>query len=169
MRRHITLTRGISLIEMVIYAAILMALVGASITTILSLRTVFEKTRVERVMTGAAVTSLERLTRDIRDADQVNTSLSILNATSSVLVLENGATTTTYSVSNGQLLLNVEGVSKGFLTPDDTRVINFIATQYMSGQTQMVRVTLDLKVTNRFASTTDRFSTAAVLRGSYEE
>jgi type II secretory pathway pseudopilin PulG len=162
-------SHGMTALELLIYAAVLSVLTIAVIVTFVSLRTVFEKTRVERVVTNAGVTSIDRLVRDIRDADTVNTLLSTLDATSSVLVLENGATTTTYRVGGGVLTLEVEGVVKGALTPDTAQVTNFAAVRYGGVSSDMVRVTLDLAVVGPFASTTKRFSGAAVLRGSYEE
>jgi type II secretory pathway pseudopilin PulG len=158
-----------SIIELLVYAAVLSILTVAVIVSLLSLRTVFEDVRADRVVTDAATSALDRIARDIRDADSVNTLLSTLSATSSVLVLENGATTTTFYVQNGALTLEVEGASKGALTPNEVTVTNFAAVRYDGVGSDAVRVTLDLAVTGRYASTTERFTTAAVLRGSYEE
>jgi type II secretory pathway pseudopilin PulG len=158
-----------SIIELLVYAVVLSVLTVAVIVSLLSLRTVFEDVRADRVVTDAATSALDRVARDIRDADSVNLLLSTLSATSSVLVLENGATTTTYRVQSGALTLEVEGVTMGALTPNEVTVTNFSAVRHDGAGSDAVRVTLDLAVTGRYASTTERFTTAAVLRGSYEE
>lgn len=161
--------RGMSIVDTLVYISILIILTGAAVTALLSLNIVFERNKAERVMTNAAVAVIERFTRDVRDADTVNLLLSTLTATSSVLVLENGATTTTYSVMNGVVTLDVEGVSYGALTPSSVEVKNFSMVHYIGARSDAVRLTLTLGTYGRYASTTKTFNSAAVLRGAYEE
>ena len=160
---------GMSIIELLVYLSVLVLLAVTAVSAMISLNLVFERNKSERILTDTATTIGERLSRDIRDANQVNTVLSTLNATSSVLVLVNGATTTTYSVSNGALMLDVKGVSLGALTPYGTQVKKFSAVRYSTTKSDAVRVTLDLATTGSYASTTETFYIASVLRGSYEQ
>ena len=161
--------KGITLIEALVYIVVLVTLASALVGIMLSLRTVLERASMERRMSDAATNVFERLTRDIRDAGEVNLALSTLLATSSVLVLENGATTTTYRITNNALMVDVEGVSLGALSSDDIRVTKFSAVRYDGTGSDAVRVMLDLTTTGRYSSSTQSFSTSAVLRGSYEE
>lgn len=158
-----------SLLELLIYMSVLLILTIAIVASTMSLSTVFARNKSARVLTDAAAIVAERLTRDIRDADSVNLLLSTLNATSSVLVLENGATTTTYSIVGGNIVIDVEGVALGALTPDEVLVNKFSAVRYAGTDSEAVRVTMSLSVVGRYASTTEIFYSAGVLRGSYEE
>lgn len=158
-----------SAIDTIVYAAVLVILTSAAVTAVISLNTVFERNKSERVLMNAGALVIERFTRDARDAGSVNVPLSALAASSSVLVLENGATTTTYSVVGGTIMLDVEGVSYGALTPSDVVVRNFSVVRYSGTKSEAVRLTLDLGIRDRFASTTETFYSTAVLRGSYEE
>lgn len=158
-----------SLLELLIYMSVLLILTIAIVASTMSLSTVFARNKSARVLTDAAAIVAERLTRDIRDADSVNLLLSTLNATSSVLVLENGATTTTYSIVEGNIVIDVEGVALGALTPDEVLVNKFSAVRYAGTDSEAVRVTMSLSVVGRYASTTEIFYSTGVLRGSYEE
>lgn len=169
MKSFIQKQRGMSIVDTMVYIAVLVILTSAAVTAIFSLNTVFERNKSERVLTDAATMVLERFTRDVRDADTVNLLLSTLAASSSVVVLENSATTTTYSVTDGKVMLDVEGVSYGALTPDAVLVQNFSVVRYAGTQSDALRLTLDLATYGKFASTTEKFYSTVVLRGSYEE
>ncbi len=158
-----------SIVDALVYCAVLIILTGAAVTAILALNNVFERNKAERVITNAATMVIERFTRDVRDADTVDLALSTLATSSSVVVLKNQATTTTYKVVNGAVVLDVGGVSYGSLTPSNVQVVNFSAVRYHGARSDAIRLTLDLAAYGRFASTTKTFRTAAVLRGSYEQ
>jgi ABC-type lipoprotein release transport system permease subunit len=164
-----TSASGVGAVELVIYTAILGLLTVAVITTTLSLNSTFQKSRAERVLVSAGSTAIERVTRDIRDADSINVPASTLNATSSVLTLVTGATTTQYRLQNETLLVTVNGVDLGAVTAQNIRATSFVAVRYTSPKSDMVRIILDLTRTDRFATSTKRFTTSAVLRGGYTE
>lgn len=158
-----------SALDMIIYLSVLIILTGAAVSAIISLNSVFERNKAERILTNAGTAVVERFARDVRDAKTVNTMLSTLAASSSVLVLTNGATTTTYKVTNGAVALDVSGVAYGALTPASVQVKNFTIVRYHGATSDLVRLRLDIASTGRYASTTKTFYTAAVLRGSYEK
>lgn len=158
-----------SALDTIIYLAVLIVLSGATVNAIISLNIVFERNKTERILTNAGTVVMERFTRDVRDATAVNTLQSTLAASSSVLALTNGATTTTYRVANGAVVLDVSGVSHGALTPASVQVKNFAVVRYHGTKSDLVRLRLDLSTTNGYASTTKTFYTAGVLRGSYEQ
>ena len=158
-----------SAIDMIVYLSVLIILTGAAVTAIISLNSVFERNKAERILTNAGTAVIERFARDVRDATAVNTLQSTLAASSSVLALTNGATTTTYKVTNGAVVLDVSGVSYGALTPASVQVNNFAVVRYQGATSDLVRLRLDIATNGRYASTTKTFYTAAVLRGSYEK
>lgn len=160
--------RGFSLVEMMVYLAVLVLIAGALITTFLSLDTTLVRNKTDRELTHAASVSMERLVRDIRSADRVDTVASTLGATSSVLVLDGGATTTSFYLSSGKLVVSVNGTEIGPLTSDAVTVNSFTANRFVGTTTEMVRVSLSLSAESKAASSTRTFYTSAVLRGSYE-
>jgi len=162
------LHRGFSLIETLVYIAVTVLVSYAGVTTFLSLNTVLIRNQTERTLGHSANVSLERMVRDIRSAVSVNVGGSTLGTSPGVLALSQGATTTTFSVSGGNVVVAVNGTNLGPLTSDAVTVQNLTFTRYVATTTEMVRVALTLSANSKAASTTRTFYTSAVLRGSYE-
>lgn len=161
-------TRGFSLVEMLVYLAVTVFISTAGVLTYLSLNTVFLRHETERAVNHAAQVALERVMHEIRAANSVNTALSTLSASSSVLTLTAGTSTIQFSVSSSSLLYTRNGTEVGALTGADVSVTNFVADHYMGTSTELVRVSLTIRAENNAASTTRTYYTSAVLRGSYE-
>lgn len=160
--------KGFTLVEMLVYMAVLVLIAGALVTTFLSLNTVLLRNATERTLTHAATVSLERMVRDMRSADTVNTGLSTLGTSPGTLALTDGATTTRFYISSGRLVVSVNGVELGPLTPEEVTVEDLIFQRYVGATTEMVRASLTLSVSSKAASSTRTYYGSGVLRGSYE-
>ena len=168
MMHKIYFTKGFSLVEMMVYLAIMLLLAGALITTFFSLGTVLERNATERALTRGAQVSFERISRIIRSADTVNLGLSTLGTSMGTLALNESATTTRFYISGGNLVIEVNGVEHGPLTCDSITVQNVVFNRYVGSTTEMVRVALTLSAVGRSSSSTQTFYSSAILRGSYE-
>lgn len=160
--------RGFTLIEMLVYIAVMLLVTTAGIMTYLSLDMVLLRNATERRLTNAADVAIERMVRDIRAAESVNGGLSTLGTSPGVLVLVDGSTTTTFSLSGGKVMVNVNGTDIGPLTGEGVTVDALTFTDYVGTDTELVRVALQLTASSSAASSTRTFYTSAVLRGSYE-
>lgn len=160
--------RGFTLIEMLVYIAVLVLAVSAMVTLFLSLNTTLARNQVERALTHSAEVTLERMVRDIRAAATADTTV----ANQLTLQTEGAATTTVFSLSGTQVAYSINGTDYGFLTSDAIQVDNLTFTAYehigTELETTLVRVALTLSVSTRAASSTRTYYTSAVLRGSYE-
>ena len=165
-RRH--RTQGFSLIEIMVYLSVLVLVAGALVTTFLSLDTVLVRNKTDRALTESARVSLERLVRDTRAAQAVNTGLSVFDDPSGALALTQGATTTRFYVTGESLMLSVNGVELGPLTSSAVVVQSFVVTRYVASTTEMVRTALTLSASSKAASSTRTYYSSAVLRGTYE-
>lgn len=168
MIRHRLQRRGFSLVEVLIYVAVVVSISIAGVLTYLSLHTTLLRHATERTVNHAAQVALERLSRELHTATGVNTVESTLGSESSVLALDAGATTTTFSVDGNALMLARDGTTLGPLTGADVTVRSFTANRYLGTSTEMVRIALTLSAETQAASTTRTYYTSAVLRGSYE-
>jgi type II secretory pathway pseudopilin PulG len=160
--------RGFSIIEMLVYIAVLVSVTLAGVLTYLSLSTNLVRYETERAMSHAAQVSLERMVRDIREATSIDLGLSTLGTSPGVLTLVSGATTTKFSLSSGNVLLSRNGVDIGPLTNDNVTVSQLLFTRYSGTATELIRIALTLSASNKAASTTQTFYSSAVLRGTYE-
>ncbi|MCA9363812.1 type II secretion system protein [Candidatus Kaiserbacteria bacterium] len=160
-----TTTKGFSLIEVIVYIAVLVLLSSAAVTTLLSFDTALLRNKTERVLTNAATVALERMEHDMRDALTADTTVS------GQLTLTSPDATTVFSTDSGQLVLEVDGVDQGPLTPSDVTVDSVTFTRYISAgelDTEMVRVALTLSIETHAASLTETYYVSAILRNSYE-
>lgn len=161
--------RGFTLIEVVIYIAVLLLATSAVVATFFSLRQVFERNRVERELADAATEILDRIGREARYATAI-ANTSTLGTSPGVLDLDQGATTTRFSVSGGDVVFRQNGVDIGSLDSAGVGVDSLIFTKYENvGTSTAVRTQLTLSVTTKFASTSKAFYTTSLLRGSYDQ
>lgn len=168
MQRHIHNTRGFTLIEMLVYIAVLVLAVSAMVTLFLSLNTTLSRNQVERALAHTAQVALETMVRDIRAAETADTTV----ANQLTLQTKGGATTTVFSLSGTGVTLNINSTNLGSLTSDEVTVEDLTFTKYehigTELETTLVRVALTLSVSTKAASSTRTYYSSAVLRGSYE-
>lgn len=160
--------RGFSLVEIMVYLSVTTLVAGALVTTFLSLDTVLLRNKTDRALAESARVSLERVVRDTRAAQAVNTGLSTFGAPAGALALTEGATTTRFYVAGESLVMSVNGVEIGPLTSSEVTVQSFVVTRYVASTTEMVRTALTLSASSKAASSTRTFYSSAVLRGTYE-
>lgn len=163
-----TKQKGFSLIEMLVYIALLVLLSGAVIVSIFSLSDVFQRNTHERELADAAVHTLERISREARKAGGFNLGGSQLNVPLGSVALVDGSTTTIFSVTNGRMEVSVNGAPEEVLTPEHIVVDNVVFHRLQSTSTEALRVSLTLSVKEDTASTSMTFLNTAVLRNSYE-
>jgi len=157
--------QGFSLVEMIVYIAVLTMVSLASVSSLLMLSDLFARYRAEQIMFRSATVALERMSRDIKEADSVTSFSSDIDGS---LTLAGPWGSASYATSSDNLLhLTVNGVDQGALL--DERVVvtrlSFIAD---SDVTDYARVVMILESTVGDRTVTRTFRSGAVLRGSYE-
>lgn len=160
--------RGFSLVEMLVYVAILMIVSSGALSLLFSLTDQINTGRAERIVSHSAEVTLERMLGDIRGSVAVNLFSSTLESTPGVLTVETAATSTQFSVSSGAIVVEENGTIIGPLTDDRVTVDSLIFYRYDNSVTEMVRVAMTLSATVGEATVTRNFEAGAVLRGSYE-
>jgi len=141
--------RGFTLIEVLVYLAVLVLVASAGVSTFLSLDTVLIRNQTERELTQSAEVTLERMLRDIRRATAADVTIG------SQLTLTSLGTTTVFSLSGGNVIVNVNGAELGPLTTDDVTVQSLTFSKYVDIaaeiETDLVRVALTLTATSSAA------------------
>jgi prepilin-type N-terminal cleavage/methylation domain-containing protein len=160
--RDIKTQKGFTLIEMLIYIALLTLISSALVTTFLSLNTTLVRNHTERVLTQEARVALEHMLYSIRRADNV------VDATGSNLELNGVFGTTRYYLSGNVLTVEDTSGNQSSLTSDAVTIENLNFTHYIGDSTDLVRVELTLSAESKASSSTRMYSISSVLRGSYE-
>jgi Tfp pilus assembly protein PilW len=159
---------GFSLVEILVYIAILLLVTVASVSLYLTFNTIFVRNEVERKLTYAANVTLERIVRDLRASDLVDLTPSTFNVSPGTLKLIQGATTSIYTLVGGDVTVTVDGIPLGLLTGEGVTADSLIFTRYAVPNAELVRVALTLSTHDKSASSTRTFYASGVLRGAYE-
>ncbi len=163
--------RGFTLVEMVVYAAVLGVLSVLAINSMLIMTQAYTSLRASRDLNASATAVLERMTREIRSASGIDAA-SVLGANPSDLVLDTkdasgGATTIEFYLQNGLINVKEGGVAKGSLMTSSTQAGNFIVRMMSGTNSKAVKIDLTITATRGTKSKTRNFYNTVVLRGSY--
>lgn len=168
--KHCNTTNGFSLIEMLVYVAVIVFISTAVVVTYLSLDTVLARNHVERQITKAGSTAMERMVRAVRDGSTVN--LTERTLPSELAVDQALSTTTEFYLSGGQIYIDVNDVPLGPITPSAVTIRDLTFHHYeLTGtplESETVRIFFTAHMDGKGASTTKTFYSSAVLRDSYE-
>lgn len=164
--------KGFSLIEMIIYAAILSILTIVTINATFSTIRSFAEFKVSRDLNSSAFSLLERLTREIRLAHGIDFPQSSLNVNPGRLTLltkdaVDADTTVEFYVENNALKIKEGGVATGSLTSSSTAVTNFTVRSLLSANSSAIKAELGLTAARGEISKSGNFYTTILLRGSY--
>ena len=164
--------RGFSLVEMLFYIALL------SLSLLVVMQTLVVVTRSYRVFKVAqhieqeASAAVERMVREIRDANGVDDVGSTLGSHPGKLLLAStnasGAPRAVeFSLSGSQLSLKENGVVTGLLTSVKTTISTLIFRKITTTRSKGIKIEMILQAGSGVASTTEKFYATAVLRDSY--
>ncbi len=176
--RSSTRDQGYSLIELVVYVAVLAAFASLVVGIALTLGNVWGTARVNRALGRAGGDALERITREFRFARAIRPAGSAFNASPGALSLDTftdpvsqATTTIRFSVSSNQLVVSEGGGPDVALTPSTVRVDSFTVwevTPTARASTTRVELILTAGAGTKLQKTAT-FSATGVLRGSYRQ
>lgn len=164
--------KGFSLVEMLIYIFILTIILAVVTNSIYSLSKSYRSIRSADTLEASAMSSLDRIVREIHDATSVDTALSTLDTSPGVLMLnttdEAGvATTIKFLVTSQALRVQEAGVDVGPLTDSSARVTSLIFRSITTAQSKAVKVEMTIESGVGSSYKSRNFYSTAVLRGSY--
>ena len=171
MKNNMQYKQGFSLVEMLIYVAILSLIVSALVLTATSLLRTLAYMQTTSDITEAATVAIERITREIRFADAVNTGASTLGTHPGTLVMSSidendNPTTVTISVSGGRIMFAEGSEAAAPLTHAGITISNLTFTHFTSTETEAVRVELTVEKNLRSTTISKQFRTFVVLDAS---
>jgi type II secretory pathway pseudopilin PulG len=164
--------RGMTIIELLLYVAILVLLVGVTVGALLSLSGIYRNLRSLEAVNENAQSSLERIVREVRGATSVDTLQSTFGTNPSDLYLNsldvNGASTTVeFFATSSAVHIKEAGVDSGPLTSSNVKVTKLIFRLLTSAKSQAVKVEMTIESGTSTNYVTKNFYSTAVLRGSY--
>jgi Tfp pilus assembly protein PilW len=164
MRIHTT--QGVTLVEGLVYFAVLIVLLAALVTMLISMVKTWSAYAGARNLTTSASIALERIAREVRTAQGFDPLESTFNAHPGRLTLT-GATTTEFYLDGVTLRIRENSIDAGALTLPGITVENLVFRALDSTISQGVRVELTLSSLVGTTTKSEVFSTFAILRNSY--
>lgn len=164
--------RGMSLVETMVYIFILTLILFAVANALYSITRLYRAIQSSRAIESTAEVALERMTREIRDATNVDVAKSTLGLSPGRLVLnttdEAGASSTVEFWLSGQSVeIKEAGVDIGPLSPMKARITSLIFRRIQTAKSQAVKVEMNIESGQDNSYKTKPFYSTIVLRGSY--
>ncbi|KKU25887.1 MAG: hypothetical protein UX39_C0016G0008 [Candidatus Magasanikbacteria bacterium GW2011_GWA2_46_17] len=165
-------TTGFSLVEMIIYVGLLAIILVAMMNMLFGMSRAYGYLKFSRHIQSSAVTALDRMVRDIRNAQSVNTAESTLGTSPGVLTINTTTATSSsqklqFYILNGTLRVKRDGGDLGPLTLSDVSVSNLVFRQINTGISQAVKIEMTLSAGTGPTARSVNFYNTAVLRDSY--
>lgn len=157
------------MIEMLIYIVImtimLSVIFGVIVVFVRSNNRIKESKNIE----NSAISALERITREIHDAKDVEMSQSSFGSNPGILVLNTTDTSgnprlVRFSVDSGVLRLSENGVDNGPLTLGKVKITNLIFRFISTSNSKAVKIELTLEGNVGSETKTESFYDTAILR-----
>lgn len=161
---------GVTLIEMVVYIALLLVMIIALTYSIRSLLVSYNDLKLERKVEQSALAAMDRITRDIRNATSINAGQSSFGNSNGSLSLNvatsgGGTQATRFYLSGGRVYVDEDGVQVGPLTSSAVTASSLLFRSIATTTSAAVKVELTLSATT--TSNQEKFYDTVILRGSY--
>ena len=159
-KHHSKKNTGFSLIEIIIYFALLGIISTLVIGNILSLFKNYSTVRANQEIEYNAVAILDKLTRDVHDAAFVNTPDSSFSVAEGAISLniasstnETASNTVKFYLAGNKVKYMKDGVLLGNLSTNNVSVQNFKIYYISASSSEAIKVELNLEVTPHLNST----------------
>ncbi len=163
---------GFSLVEILIYILLLGLLLAAIINSTLLLAKSYRNVKATRSIESSAISSMDRMTREIRNATSINTGASSLNVNPGILALNTTTASGTsqtirFYTSSGKLIMERDGSTVGQLTFSDSNVSNLIFRSISTTTSEAVKIEMSIQSSTSTSFITKNFYQTVILRSSY--
>ena len=164
--------RGMTLVETIIYIFILTLLLGVIVSSLISFTRSSIALQAGRDVENSAASAFERMTRDIRDAKNIDLGGSIFNISPGTISLnildENGNSKTIQFYLDGQILhIKENGTNIGSLTRSSAKITNMVFQQISNSLSKAIRISMTRESGSGSSYKSANFYDTVVLRNSY--
>jgi type II secretory pathway component PulJ len=163
--------KGYSVIELVIYLALFALLSIAIINALIIAMKSFAEVKTMRTLASTASLTMERMSREIRGAQSIDTAGSTFDVSPGVLTLntQDGAgvaRVVVFDISSGALRLKENGAVTGTLTDASQQISNLVFRKITTPVGTAVKIEMTITNTNGVVITRNFYDTV-VVRGEY--
>jgi type II secretory pathway pseudopilin PulG len=169
MKKLLHNSRGFSLIEMIVYIAVLTFLLGIILNVVVSVAGADRLIKSARNVESSAILALERVTREARGMENIVIASSTLGVHPGRLYMsgENASglpRNIEFYLSNGQVFMNENGISLGALTSSDATVTNLVFQRFATSTVEGVRAEITIESGTSTHYRAEKFYSSVLLR-----
>ncbi len=162
---------GYTLAELIIYMGVLVALTVIIVGMLVRISHSKDRLVSAQRLATSAIVSMDRMTREIRNASNVNTASSILGTSPGKLVLSGvdasgAARTVEFSIVTNTLRIKENSVDMGPLTESNIRVTSLIFDRSASTTDQAIRIRMTMESGTSSSYKSENFYSTTILRQS---
>lgn len=165
--------KAFTLIEFIIYLSLFSAASIFAVNVILTVLKSYNSFKTVKILRADAEIVLERIGREVKLANDISLTNSVLNINPGVIYLNTSdqtsgvSKTVEFLKSGDSLILRENGSDIKFLTSSSTKVANLVFQQILASSSKAVKVDLELKSAKNNFDKSEKFYLTAILRGSY--
>ncbi len=163
--------KGFSVVESIIYLALTALFMVLIIDTLVSISGSYRKLTLARVLSHSASVSMERMTRELRTASDIDPVGSVFDSDFGRVVLHttdaNGVVgTVLFALEDGAVVLYENGVLTGRLTTLSASTTSLFLHFYDNGTSEALSIDMTLEATRGDETRVESFRTMVTLRNS---
>ena len=160
------------MIEILIYIALFAVFSVVVTKSFINTAASFSQIRANRVLSANGFTIMERISRDIREAESVDSGSSTLESSPGILKLNSTDSsddpkTVRFYISAGDLKLEENGLLVGNVSSTDVTINSLIFRSITTSAGSAIKVELTLDYAKGNTNKTVNFSNTIILRGDY--
>lgn len=159
---------GFTLVEILVYIALLVMVMAVAIGVLLSLREPLAQQMASRLLYTNADYIMTQFTDTARNADSVDVSASTFGSTPGAVTLMTDGIEVEYALTAGELVRSVDGIIEGALNNDAVTVDGLVVRQLVNTATEGLRFEVGLTATANEVTKHATYTTSVMLRHSYE-
>jgi type II secretory pathway pseudopilin PulG len=166
------LKSGYSIVEIIIYVAVFAVVAVVIMNAFIVLVSFFNQTRTNHDFIKSGNLAMERISREVRLANNIRTATSTLGTSPGVLDLDsvdasNNPNTIKFNVSSGALNLSENGTLVDNILAPNMQVTSLIFRQITTTNSTGVKIEMTIQDTRDKLGLTEKFSDTVILRGGY--
>jgi len=171
-KKKLPTTHGFSLVELLIYIALLSIILIVVVNTMLAMTRSYGAVASSRDIETSAIVAMDRLVREIREADDLIGTQSVFGTHPGKLVIkstaeDNTVKTTEFSLNAGRLRVKENNMDTGPLTVSNVTVSRLVFSPIISGVSKAVKIEMEMQSGAGQALRSAKLYNTVVLRGSY--
>jgi Tfp pilus assembly protein PilW len=170
MRNKIKKIRAFSLVETIIYLAIFTMVSILVINSFITVMSSFATTRSNRSLLEAGISSMERMSREIRQAssiDLANSNLGLGTLQLNSIDINDNLTTIKFKKENSTLNIYQAGTLSGSLVDQNIVVDSLIFRRIATAHGEAIKIEMILSDARSKINKTESFYNTIILRGGY--